>query len=367
MTTNQTPPLFSICIPQHNRTSFLLKVLESFARQSFLDFEVCISDDCSTDGREDEIVSFLDSNNIRYKLKKQSFNLRYDGNIREAIALASGSYILLMGNDDCLASPTVLQELADLLAAHPSAGVVVTNFENYTTGAVNVRVKRPQCIPGNVTVAALNFRNLAFVSGIALERRRAQECATPRWDGSEMYQVFLSGRILSAGLELLHFPRVSVRKDVQIPGELVGNYARQPVVRPCPIVERRTNLTRLGQVACGSLITDSQTKLPERLLFLVFAQIIVFTYPFWLVEYRRLQSWKFSAGLSIGMRLRAQLGELKPSFPTYLALTILYVLATGLGLFTPLWIFDRLRPFLYGIAKSNLPWLGRSTPAPASC
>ena len=47
-------PTFSICIPQYNRTSFLLEALKTLNEQDFKDFEVCISDDCSTDGRESE-------------------------------------------------------------------------------------------------------------------------------------------------------------------------------------------------------------------------------------------------------------------------------------------------------------------------
>jgi len=38
-------PLFSICIPQHNRTSFLIEACKSLQSQTFTDFEICISDD----------------------------------------------------------------------------------------------------------------------------------------------------------------------------------------------------------------------------------------------------------------------------------------------------------------------------------
>ena len=43
-------PYFSVCVPQHNRTSFLLEALRVLAGQQFRDFEVCIADDWSTDG-----------------------------------------------------------------------------------------------------------------------------------------------------------------------------------------------------------------------------------------------------------------------------------------------------------------------------
>lgn len=360
-----TSPFFSICIPQHNRTSFLIQALESFRDQRFQDFEVCISDDCSNDGRTDELIQFLHSSGMHYEFKRQKVNLRYDGNLREAIGLASGRYILLMGNDDSLASSGVLGSLHTLLQSCPSAGVVVTNFADYKSGAVNVRVKKAQTLKGNRSVAALNFRNLAFVSGILLHRERAQHHATLRWDSSEMYQVFLAGRILSEGFDLIHSTQIAVLKDIHIGGELVDNYARRPVLKPCPIQERRTPLVKLGQVACDALLAGSAKRPSGALKFLVFAQILAFTYPFWIFEYRRVQSWRYAAGLCLGMRMANQLEGVSLAPMYSLALRAMFCIVTAFGLCTPLWIFDRVRPILYQIAKSALPWIGRGKEVPA--
>src|SRR5437870_4951825 len=85
-------PFFSICIPQFNRTPFLIAACEVLAKQCFHDFEVCISDDCSTDGRTSELLAFLESSNLQYTFKVQERNARYDGNLRSAIGLAQGRY-----------------------------------------------------------------------------------------------------------------------------------------------------------------------------------------------------------------------------------------------------------------------------------
>ena len=52
-------PFFSICIPQYNRTSFVIEALRALAGQSFKNFEVCVSDDCSSDGRQSELQQAL--------------------------------------------------------------------------------------------------------------------------------------------------------------------------------------------------------------------------------------------------------------------------------------------------------------------
>src|SRR5438067_1165981 len=79
--TRHDAPVFSICIPQFNRTSFLIEACKSLVAQSFSSFEICISDDCSTDGREAELASFLLSSGLDFTYARQARNRRYDGNL----------------------------------------------------------------------------------------------------------------------------------------------------------------------------------------------------------------------------------------------------------------------------------------------
>src|SRR6266852_7485311 len=104
-------PYFSICIPQYSRTSFLMQACERLAEQSWKDFEICISDDCSPDQRQTELQTFLKKLGLRFVFQQQQKNLRYDGNLRAALSLASGKFCLLMGNDDQLAHVHVLRNL----------------------------------------------------------------------------------------------------------------------------------------------------------------------------------------------------------------------------------------------------------------
>jgi glycosyltransferase involved in cell wall biosynthesis len=57
--TRLSNPFFSICIPQYNRTSYLIEALNVLSQQTFRNFKVCISDDRSTDGREQELIDYL--------------------------------------------------------------------------------------------------------------------------------------------------------------------------------------------------------------------------------------------------------------------------------------------------------------------
>src|SRR5437588_4005312 len=102
---------FSICIPQYGRYEHLKLQLERLRAQSCQDFEVCISDDQSPERRWDEMRAWLAKSGLRHSYVVQEKNLRYDGNLRAAISLATGKYVLLMGNDDRLADANTLAYL----------------------------------------------------------------------------------------------------------------------------------------------------------------------------------------------------------------------------------------------------------------
>ena len=63
--------------------------------------------------------------------------------------------------------------------------------------------------------------------------------------------MFVGTRLIASGATLLASQLVTVLKDLQVPGEGVDSYVK-PVLRPCPIVERPTNL-----VTIGALVTDA--------------------------------------------------------------------------------------------------------------
>jgi glycosyltransferase involved in cell wall biosynthesis len=182
-------PFFSICIPQYNRTSFLLRVLESLNTQTFRNFEICISDDCSTDGREQEIINYLQETALKFEYSKTEKNIRYDKNLRRAIGLANGRYCFLLGNDDMLAGPETLAQLHAVMRSHNFPEVVVTNYQEITTGLTYRRMQFTGVLGSGARTAANNFRNFSFVSGLIFDRELARKHETDQWDVAAFYQT----------------------------------------------------------------------------------------------------------------------------------------------------------------------------------
>ncbi len=344
-------PYFSICIPQYNRTSFLLKALEACAGQTFRDFEVCISDDLSPEARHSELQQFLRESGIKHRYEIRPINGRYDANLRSAIALASGKYLLLMGNDDRLASPDALGRFHTLLEQHKDAEVAIANYRDLSSGRVFRRSTATRLLPGGWSCAIGRFRNFSFVSGVILDRQRAQAFETISEDGSEMYQMYLGARMLAKGGDLLEIDEVLIEKDIPIPGEIVDSYARRPRHPEWPIREQLLPLRHYAATAARAILPATPQRQHATALLRIFWQVLAFTYPPWLVEYRRVQSWGFAAGVAWGMRPRRILERLPVPLPVKAWISILFGITSLAGLLFPIALFERLQPFLHRLAK----------------
>ena len=188
------------------------------------------------------------------------------------------------------------------------------------------------------------------MSGVIIDRAQAQEHATERWDGSEMYQTFLATRILAGGGRLLGIAETVVLKDIQIEGEQVDSYARREHALG-PIKERPLPLAQLGRVVVDALSPYISLADVNRVVRNVFRQLLLFTYPPWLIEYRRVQSWRYAAGIALGMRPRNILKGIAISWWSKMYLRAMYFAVTLCGLLFPISLFERIKPRLHAFAK----------------
>jgi hypothetical protein len=200
--------------------------------------------------------------------------------------------------------------------------------------------------------AANNFRNLSFVSGILLDRALARKHTTDKWDDTAMYQMYLCSRLIAAGGRLLALSDVAILKDIQIPGEEVDTYAKRPVLKNCPIIERPLNLAPLGRLVFDALAPYVPAIERDYFARRIFAQLLLFTFPLWIVEYRKVQSWRYALGVCLGMRPKNLLRDLKFGICTTLYIKVLHVSVCLIGLFFPVRLFEKLKPQLYRLAKS---------------
>lgn len=101
-------PFFSIIIPTFNRSKELQFALFCIFQQNFSDFEIVISDNCSTDDTK-EVVKIFNSKKITYLRNKK--NIVYSLNTKNALKHAKGRYIFLHSDDDFLFDKNSLRNL----------------------------------------------------------------------------------------------------------------------------------------------------------------------------------------------------------------------------------------------------------------
>ncbi|SDG57635.1 glycosyltransferase family 2 protein [Psychroflexus sediminis] len=115
---------FSVVIPLYNKENYILNTLNSVLQQDFIDFEIIIVNDGSTDESANKLKSITDS---RLKIITQE-NLGVPLARNKGISEANGMYIALLDADDYW-YPHHLRSLKELIELFPSAGLYGDRYE----------------------------------------------------------------------------------------------------------------------------------------------------------------------------------------------------------------------------------------------
>ncbi len=91
--------LVSIGMPVYNDEKFLATALDSLLDQSYSNFEIIISDDCSTDGSASICKKYAEKDR-RIKYIRQEINLGISHNMEFLLHEATGEYFMWAANDD---------------------------------------------------------------------------------------------------------------------------------------------------------------------------------------------------------------------------------------------------------------------------
>lgn len=89
----------SIALCTYNGEQFLRTQLDSILAQSFLNWELVVVDDVSTDGTWDILQDYA-AKDGRFKLFRNEKNLGYNRNFQKALGFCEGDYIAICDQDD---------------------------------------------------------------------------------------------------------------------------------------------------------------------------------------------------------------------------------------------------------------------------
>lgn len=105
------PPLISICIPTYNGEKYLAECMDSVCAQTFVDFEVLVVDDCSSDTTF-KIASKYAAHDVRIRVLQNKKNLGLVGNWNRCVELAQGEWIKFVFQDDLIGPECIARMLS---------------------------------------------------------------------------------------------------------------------------------------------------------------------------------------------------------------------------------------------------------------
>lgn len=111
---------FSILLPTRNRLKYLKYAVESVLRQSVDDWEIIISDNNSSE----DIQGYVNEvNDVRVKYIHTESTLPVTDNWNLALSKSKGDFVVMLGDDDCLA-PKFFEDFNSLLHDYPDPDFV---------------------------------------------------------------------------------------------------------------------------------------------------------------------------------------------------------------------------------------------------
>jgi glycosyltransferase involved in cell wall biosynthesis len=339
----------SICIPQYNRIRFLLKNLEIIARQSYPDIEVVISDDCSTDDTEQQIKQLVPV--YRYPLIYHRFNENkgYDRNLRKSIELATGQYIIVVGNDDSINDAYDLKDLVSFLQANDLPDI---GFANFIEEGNPARYKRATAtvVLGSGTQTALQYYScFSFVGGIIFRRDQFLAYNTSKYDGSIYSQIYLAVLMVSKGCRLFSVEEPMVLKDIQVESVQRNSY-RDTLIRTWKDYKKVDGGLHSVIHVLVSAVEDANVS-RQSIVYRIFRKIYSTTLPFWVLDYKSNGAFPNAVAIIHGLYPPFVADYTKLNFFNRIRIFFIYVFMSLGSLLFPVFLFRRLKSAVYNFIK----------------
>lgn len=338
--------LISVCIPQYNRSKYLLAVLESIRIQDYPEVEVVISDDCSTDDSLEAIPQYIaqvqSSTHVRFKYIRQPKNLGYDGNLRAALGAGEGEYLFVLGNDDALPDKDTLSKLAGVLEQLSYPDVAFTNYHLFAKPSeVQRRARATAIIGSGPDIAVKTFRSFSFVAGFVIKHAAFKQHNTAKYDGSVYVQIYLAARTIAAGGTLASISESMVAKDVTFGGEEANSYLDTLAQNNRTLHRELGGLDQVGLVGCDAILPYVGAS-RQRYILKIYAQLLLFTYSYWLLNYRKNRVYRASVNLALGCfpPNLIKIGDV--SLFVHLCLIVVFAGSTAVGLLVPVGLLGKM-------------------------
>ena len=134
------PPLASIALICYNQENTIVEALQSLIAQDYKNFELIISDDCSSDATVNVINSFIkniQSDKIKIRFNVNTINIGIGGNLAKAVSMCTGEFIIPASGDDISLPTRVSTVMSAWLNSNKQIGYINTDVTDMSlTGEI---------------------------------------------------------------------------------------------------------------------------------------------------------------------------------------------------------------------------------------
>jgi len=343
----------SICIPQYNRASILMRNLEILSRQTYPNIEIVISDDHSTDDTAAQLSRIKSTYPFTIIYQVNAQNEGYDRNYRKSIELATGDYAFVLGNDDSLYSPDAIQKLVDFLEYHQRPDIGYCNYvEEAAPDVVIQRAMESKVFGSGLDVALRFYNGFSFVAGIIYKKQAFDKYNTAKHDGSIYAQMYLGLLMIASGCTFFTMNETLVIKDISAAD---GNRAHETYKNKLAKSWKEYQVGDGGLPSvCYVLIEALQDALhyeDKSLGYKIILRMYRVTFPYWIMQYKKYGSLAASMGLIQGLFPPATRIWNKMNRWGKIRIMITYVFTSSAGLLIPFALFHFFENKLKALAR----------------
>lgn len=336
----------SICVPQYNRINYLLKSLKIIEEQTYNNIEIVISDDGSTDETESEIKKLIPIYKYPILFSKNPINKGYDYNYRKCIELATGSYAIVIGNDDSIHTPEAVQYLVDFLAQNNLPDVGFCNCVEERTNYTLVKRAHITGIMGTGTQIALKYYStFSFVGGLIYKKSTFDKFNTDKYDGSIYSQMYLGCYMVASGCTLFSIEKPLVIKDLLVDNIFRNSYRDRIAKNWSDYKTVNGGLPSVINVLISSF-RDAQV-LTQDIIYKIHRRIYSVTYLFWIQDYKSNDALPEAVGLIQGMFPSKYENFNLLSITNKIKIFLIYFIGSVISLMTPNFVFQKMQNKLY--------------------
>ena len=340
----------SICVPQYNRINYLLRSLKQIEEQEYRDIEVVISDDCSTDDTEKEIIALQKNYKYPIVFSRNEKNMGYDRNYRKCIELASGDYCIVIGNDDTIYQPSSISFLVDFLIKNDYPEVGFSNFvEDNNPGVVVQRAQENKVLGSGKEIAVKNYSCFSFVGGLIYKKSTFDKYNTNKHDGSIFAQMYLGCLMVASGYRLFSINEPLVLKDLYMDGKFRHSYRDR--------IAKKWKDYKVVDGGIPSVINvlinafKDADVLDKAIIKNIFKRVYTITLPHWILDYKSNGALPEAIGIISGLNPLKNKQFFLLGFFDRLTIFLRYLFFSFIALITPAAFFKRYKNKLYKFFK----------------